>query len=281
MVELAAVELVEGISGRIQPGPGDRILWLHGYTLDSSSWSEMWRRLPGWHHIGIDLPGHGASAPIWPGLNLQVLARRLGQFCQKENVRHIVALSFGTQTATQLAIEYPSYFSSVILGAPSLAGGPQDPRIGSTYAKLQQLYHEEGPGPAMKSLWMSCVAWNGVKEVPGLEQKLGALVARHRWEELRNAAMMQFFEPPQREEDLRRIRSPVLLLVGELEMQAFRECAAILERCLPLCRRHELPRTHHLCMLESPALSAPPIEAHLRAHAAQQPPVDGTGRVVT
>jgi 3-oxoadipate enol-lactonase len=262
------VELMAGIGGRIQPGHGDKVLWLHGYTVDSSSWTEMWRRLPGWHHIGVDLPGHGASAPIRDGVNLQVLARWLGEYCQAEDVRHVVALSFGTQTATQMAIEYPTFFASMVLGAPSLPGGPQDPEVGVTYSRLHQLYHAAGRGPVLTTLWMNCVAWEGIEKVPGLEPALRALVARHRWDELRNGAMIHFLQPLQREEALRRIGAPVLLLVGEFELPAFRACADILEASLPRCQRHELPDTHHLCMLESPHLAAPLIETHLRRHAA-------------
>ena len=51
----------EGLSARVQPGSGPKVIWLHGYTLNSSVWLPLWRRLPGWTHIGIDLPGHGAS----------------------------------------------------------------------------------------------------------------------------------------------------------------------------------------------------------------------------
>ena len=36
-------------------GPREPILWIHGYTLDSNSWQEMWELLPEYTHIGIDL----------------------------------------------------------------------------------------------------------------------------------------------------------------------------------------------------------------------------------
>lgn len=114
---------------------------------------------------------------------------------------------------------------------------------------------------------MECVAWKGVESVPGLVEELGALVEQHPWAELANGAMMHFFQPEQPAEALRRIQSPVLVMVGELEMPAYRECADILERNLPDVRRVELPQTHHLCMLESPELAAPPIEQHLREFA--------------
>ena len=41
-------------------GDGPAVVWIDGYTMDSTSWSELWGLLPGWRHLGIDLPGHGA-----------------------------------------------------------------------------------------------------------------------------------------------------------------------------------------------------------------------------
>ena len=46
---------------RQAPGSADKVLWVHGYTMDSSLWQPLWDELPGWHHFGIDLPFHGTS----------------------------------------------------------------------------------------------------------------------------------------------------------------------------------------------------------------------------
>jgi pimeloyl-ACP methyl ester carboxylesterase len=102
-----------------------------------------------------------------------------------------------------------------------------------------------------------------VERRPGLQETLGQLVDRHRWEELRSYAMLQFLDPPQTEETLATLTTPTLILVGEQEMPAFRECAATLERCLPNACRIDLPDTDHLCMLQSPHLCIPLIAAHL------------------
>ena len=86
-------------------GGGDGVLWIHGYTLNAGIWAELWRLLPGWRHIGIDLPGHGRSAPLAPGETLRGLARRLNRLAAEQGVRHLVALSFGGMIALQMAIE--------------------------------------------------------------------------------------------------------------------------------------------------------------------------------
>ena len=102
---------------------------------------------------------------------------------------------------------------------------------------------------------MSCIAWNGIERNPALREELGLLVERHPWRELEDWAMLRLMQPPHREQDLRRIPTPTLILIGDLDLAAFHSSARILERNLPNCRRVDLPNTHHLCILESPGLS--------------------------
>src|SRR4029077_8416311 len=61
--------------GTRSTGSGPTVLWIHGYTLDSSLWADLWQRLPGYRHIGVDLPGHGSSGPVPAGLTLPALAQ--------------------------------------------------------------------------------------------------------------------------------------------------------------------------------------------------------------
>ena len=260
------MRLADGLAGRVQPGEGNKVLWIHGYTLDSSSWTEMWRRLPGWYHIGLDLPGHGVSAPIAPQDDLRTLGRKVADLCREQDIRHIVALSFGTVTATQVLIEEPNHLWSVVLGAPTLAGGPSDPEVGGTYARLQQLYNRSGSAREMAATWMSCIAWEGIDQKPILREELGRLVENHRWTELKDWAILRLLQPPQREDDLRSIRTPLLILIGDRDLPAFHACAAILQRTVARCERVTLADTHHLCMLESPDPSAESIEKHLRSY---------------
>jgi pimeloyl-ACP methyl ester carboxylesterase len=265
--------IIDGFAIRSAPGRADKVLWLHGYTLDSSSWGEMWPLLPGWHHVGIDLPGHGQSDPIPAGGNLRDLGRRLGKLCAEQGIRHIVGLSFGTISAIQTAMEFPDLFSSIVLGAPALAGGPQDPEMAAVYSKLIAHYRGAGADEELVRTWMESRAWRGIEKRPELGEALLSLVRKHPWNELASyTRMLQFTHPPQKEAELARIRTPMTILVGEFEMPAFLECARILQRCVADCSLHVLPETGHLCMLETPELSARLIDAHLREHAVPAPP---------
>jgi len=249
--------ITEEIAARTEPGRGEKILWLHGYTLDSSTWGKLWRLLPDWHHIGIDLPGHGSSAPIEDKSNIRDLGRNLGELCKDQGIEHLVALSFGTITAIQIAIELPDHFKSITLGAPALAGGPQDPEMAKTYSKLIFLYKMAGATQALNDLWLSCPAWQGMEKQPGLKREIAEIVSRHSWAELESfSKMQQFFSPPQKEADLATIVSPVSVIIGEHEMPAFKEVAQILKRNLSSYQEFVLPGAYHLCLLQSPEESS-------------------------
>jgi pimeloyl-ACP methyl ester carboxylesterase len=273
---VSGVEVIDfgaGLTARIRPGPHDRILWIHGYTLDSSSWAEIWGLLPGWYHIGIDLPGHGGSRPLTERDDLRSLGRAIGRHALDHGARHIVALSFGTIIATQVAITFPAELRTLILGATSLSGGPQDSEVERLYDALIRLYHERGPGPHLRELWMTSPPplFQGAENRPELWRELWQLVGEHRWLELDRGAMRQLTSHPQRESDLRRIQAATLILLGDNEMAAFRRCGEIIHRAIPDATRHYLPNVGHLCMLEVPGEASALIEAHLRAHAAAAP----------
>ena len=270
--ELPLEPIATGLAGRRSPGDGEKVLWLHGYTLDSSSWGELWQLLPGWRHIGIDLPGHGGSEPMSEQADLRELGQRLGKLCQNEGIRHIVALSFGTITALQIALEFPDDFATLTLGGPSLAGGEQDAEVGRAYMRLFQLYHQstlsdDAKSKAIRETWMGCRAWQGVDEHPGLRAALTQLVDRHSWAELNGYATRQFTHPPQQAEAIGRIRASLMVLVGDREMPAFRNSAEKIRNAATRCDYQELADTDHLCMLMSPQPSAALIDAHLRAAA--------------
>lgn len=262
------LEFGQDLAARVATGSGERVLWIHGYTLDSSTWQHLWHDLPGWHHIGIDLPGHGASQPLEAGTTLPQLGRTIGQLALEHDVRHVVGLSFGGMIALQVAIEFPDAFASLTLGAPGLAGGPEDPAARQRYPELLELYARRGAGPWMTELWMTAPPdlFKGAQGHTVLWQELADVVERHSWLELRTLAMQHLRMHPQTETDLRRIKAATMVMVGDQEMPAFIHTAQLLQRSIPACRTVHLPATGHLCMLESVELAGPLIDLHLRAH---------------
>ena len=267
-MEAALLEFGEGIVGRERPGPGARVLWLHGYSMDSSLWLALWQQLPEWHHLGIDLPYHGGSAD-WPATySMPEFVQRIGEIALTHGVQHIAGLSLGAILTLQLATEFPASFRSVTLGSAGLTYGPNDPHAGPHYWQLGQLYRQQGAGPWMTKLWMRWPPdiFKGAAAHDDLWQQLVEVIDRHRWQEFRTGFITQITRHNQVGdlERIGRIQSPTLLLVGEEEMAAFKEAAAILKGTIPQCQVVYLPQAGHLCLLEQPAASAEVIADHWR-----------------
>jgi pimeloyl-ACP methyl ester carboxylesterase len=271
MSGVGPVAIGAGIAARIAPGGGEAVLWIHGYTLDSSIWDELWGYLPGWRHIGIDLPGHGASHPPAVGEDLGGLARRIGDLALQHNVRHVVGLSFGGMVALQVAIERPNAFASLILGSPALGGGPQDRHAQACNLELMRLFRGHGLGPWLAERWLRSPPdiFAGASRHPPLFEQLRAVVHRHGWLELRDPSSMQrLTQHRQTAAGLRRINAATLVIIGEHDMAAFKRCADIIQRSIPGCARIYIPSAGHLGLLEAASAVHPLIAAHWRAHGA-------------
>jgi pimeloyl-ACP methyl ester carboxylesterase len=250
---------------------GEKVLWIHGYTLDSSIWHTLWAGLPDWYHIGIDLPGHGASELLRAGETLATLARRIADLGRAQGVRHLVGLSFGGMVALQVAVEAPDAFATLVLGSPHLGGGPEEPHALARNVALTRLYQQRGAGPWMTELWMRWPPdiFKGAAAHPDLWAELRAVIDRHSWLELRDAAMQNVANHAQPAKDLRRIRAATLILLGEHDMDSFKRIGELIRRSIPGCRRVYVPGAGHLSMLEAPATVGPIMAAHWRTHTAR------------
>jgi pimeloyl-ACP methyl ester carboxylesterase len=88
-------------------GHGPAVLWIHGYTMDSTLWRPVWDLLPGFRHIGVDLPGHGGFGPLRSDETLPSLAARIATQARALRARKVVALSFGSCVALENAAAEP------------------------------------------------------------------------------------------------------------------------------------------------------------------------------
>jgi pimeloyl-ACP methyl ester carboxylesterase len=266
MLRASLVHFGKDLAARVRPGSGEGVLWLHGYTLDSTSWSGLWNLLPDWSHIGLDLPGHGASLPLSAQDGLPQLARYIGRVAIEKQVRHIVALSFGTLIGLQIVIEYPRAFRTLTLGAPALGGGPQDSEIGTRYQELTDLYGRCGFTTELRQRWMQSPPniFKGAEQSPELWERLRRIVGRHPWWELEDGSYFRLSNHPQTKNELQQVEASTLVLVGDNELSPFKRSAELIRRSIPGCRRLYLPAVGHLCMLEAETEVAPLLDQHWR-----------------
>ena len=267
---MARLRVGDGLSAHVSGAGDEAILWFHGYTMDASVFADVWAALPRRRHVGIDLPGHGASRPVDDGDVLPALAETIAGEALRLGVRHLVGLSFGTLVALEVAAACPDAFATLVLAAPGLAGAPADPAVERRYVELARLYHAAGPGPHMTALWMRSPPdiFRHVTRRPALAARLAEVIDRHSWRELETFSMRHLTTGPQDGAVLRRVRAATLVLLGEHELPAHRMCAAAIAGAVEDATVRTLPGAGHLALLEEPHAAAAIVAEHL--HAATQ-----------
>ncbi|MBB2909825.1 2-succinyl-6-hydroxy-2,4-cyclohexadiene-1-carboxylate synthase [Streptosporangium becharense] len=250
------------VTGGRGDGPG--VLWLHGYTMSSEIWPPLWEHLPGYRHLAVDLPWHGRSRPLRAREDRAALADLLAGHALRAGVRHVVALSFGTVVALEMALRHPDAFDSWTLAAPSYAGGPQEPAVERHYLDLTLLHRRTGSPELTTALWMSCrPIFGGVAVRPAARSALAAVIGGHAWDELDGTGMRPLLEPRQPVTRLCAVPVPLLVLVGDGEIPAHHACARTIAAAAPGGVLRVLPGTGHLALLEEPRAALEVVAAHL------------------
>ncbi|MEU4830513.1 alpha/beta hydrolase [Streptosporangium sp. NPDC023615] len=242
----------------IESGTGPAVLWVHGYTMDSTLWRPLWELLPGWRHLGVDLPGHGGSEPLRRGQTLPALALRLAAFAEAEGAHRVVGLSFGSSVTLQMALEAPGVVRNLVLAAPTLGGAPPDPAARRRYLELMTLRRARGAPEQMAELWMDSPPdiFRGTEARPALRARLREVIGRHSWAELDTGAMAMLGMHRHPPEDLARVRARTTVIVGDSDMPAFTANAETLRRNVPGCEVRVIPDSAHLPLLERPEIAS-------------------------
>jgi pimeloyl-ACP methyl ester carboxylesterase len=248
-------------------GHGPAVLWIHGYTMDSTLWRPIWDLLPGFRHVGIDLPGHGGSGPLNPDETLPGLAARIAGIARAQRARRVVALSFGSCLALELAMADPGGVERLVLAAPTIAGASPAAGVADREMQLSLLHRMAGPGPHMTRLWMTSPPdiFRGSECHPELRARLCRVIDDHRWSEMRTGAMRTLTAHVHTDQALGRISAATLALIGDQDMPAFAANASRLAVVIPDCGVLTVPQAGHLCLLERPDKVAGALRAHLAA----------------
>ncbi|MFJ5547856.1 alpha/beta fold hydrolase [Streptomyces sp. NPDC093225] len=250
-------------------GTGPTVLWVHGYTMDATLWRPLWRLLPGLRHVGVDLPGHGGSAPLRPGTTLPEVAEQVAEVARAEGARRWVGLSFGSTVVLQMALARPDAVDRLVLGAPTPAGGPPDPAARKRYIELLMLRRMRGAAAAeqLADLWMAAPPdiFKGTEDHPELRAEIREVVARHSWAELSDGSMAGLSAHVHTEDALAAVTARTFVLTGSDDMPVFHANAAMLSRVLPACVAQLVPSAGHLPLLEQPWTVAAPLLDHLSA----------------
>jgi pimeloyl-ACP methyl ester carboxylesterase len=220
-------------------GTGPAIVFVHGWTCDTSSWREQ---LPAfaddYRVIALDLPGHGRSEPPADGaFSMDLFARAVEAVRAEAGANEIVLVghSMGAAVIRQYAIEYPDRVSGLVavdgpLDLRAFGGGP------------------EAQAPTMtREMRENMIRGMFVPETPAalqehiLEMMLGASEATA------NGAMAALFDPAIRTDDV--IEAPALAVVaGTAQVPD----ADAMKAIVPNFEAAQIPGTGHFLMMEKP-----------------------------
>ena len=240
-------------------GPSGRtpIVLVHAGIADRRMWDPQWPALTADRDVlRLDLRGFGESAEL-PAGPLSPVADLLDALEHAGIGRcHLVGVSYGAGVAVEAALVRPGLATSLLLTAPggSLIAEPT-PQLREFFAAERQALAADDLDAAVEAnlRWWVDGPHRAPGTVPAAVREQVAAMQRRAfeltagWDEVPEAEL----DPPALER-LGDITVPVLVLVGELDLDAIADTAARLAAGLPEARQVRWPDVAHLPSLERP-----------------------------
>lgn len=237
-------------------GSGDPVVFIHGFSLDHRMWRPQVEHLSGkYRTLTYDVRGFGRSSlPVGPynhAADLDLLLTRLGI-----SSAHIVGLSMGGRIAVNFALEYPESVRSLALLDSALDGYPDTVNWGKH--------------PAGQTIQQAKAAWLGHKlfapaersaEVSAGLKDMVAVYSGWHWFN-RDAQVPGSTRAVKR---LGEIHARSLVMVGELDLDYFRNIAKFLHQGIRGSHLEVVPGVGHMVNLEAPIATNDLLDAHLAA----------------
>ncbi len=248
-------------------GSGPPVILLHGFSLDRRMWDDVVPLLAtDFTVVRYDLRGFGESAPMdlhcgySHAEDLAALMDHLGI-----PQAALVGFSFGAHPALQFALQEPGRVSALVLVDGLLEGVRWDEATTTATHAVTAALHDHGI-EAAKDVWLAHPFFAVANERPELARRLSTIVARY-------SGRHWLGEDPARTDGPRpidalgQVRGPATVVVGELDVPAFREMSDVLARGIPAARPVTIAGSGHMSPMEAPAQVAAAIRATMIAAA--------------
>ncbi|HSC17003.1 MAG TPA: alpha/beta hydrolase [Gammaproteobacteria bacterium] len=225
-------------------GSGPTIVFVHGWTCDSSSWTGQVPAFAKDHRvITLDLPGHGQSALPQDGkLSMDLFARAVEAVRAEAGADRIVLVghSMGAPVIRQYAHLYPQHVAGLVA-----VDGPLDIRVFP--AELPPGFAASFTGPEGRAAREGMIRSMFIAETPAaLQEKILAMMLAAP-EATAVGAMHATFDPVNRWTDV--IRSPALsVYAGTANVPD----PAATRELYPNHEAMQLAGTGHFLMMEKP-----------------------------
>lgn len=234
-------------------GEGSDLLLLHAGIADRRMWDDVWPMLTSRHRcIRFDLRGYGDTPiPNEPFAWTADTAALLGELGVER--AHVVGVSMGAGVALDLALAHPDLVDRLVLVAPGLPGWEWSEGMDAFDAAETAAVER---GDLEEASWINVRHWVDGVGRPGGEAQASV---RQRVFEMQKRAF-EIDEPeaegrwlvPDRGEHLGEVRSPTLLVVGELDQPDFAAIGRRMAQEIPDARLEMMPGVAHLPPMEAP-----------------------------
>jgi 3-oxoadipate enol-lactonase len=241
-------------------GAGAPVVFVHGFSMDRRAWKPQIEHFEGpYRVIRYDLRGHGNSAGPEGPYNAHDDLRSVLDTLGIEKAA-LVGLSAGAQVATNFALMHPDRVSRMVLAAPGLGGYvPKEP-----LAFLKPVFEAAAGGDPERAakLWLETPIMT-LRSNQAAASELRTIVMENSklWSYKSNPD--QQLKPPAIQR-LPEIRCPVLVLIGEHDLDHIVDIANILSTGIPGAKLVRIPQAGHILNLDSPALFNKTVDAFLR-----------------
>jgi 3-oxoadipate enol-lactonase len=245
-------------------GP-ETIVFSHGYLLDSTHFAPQIEALSDRYRcIAYDHRGHGQSQAPKSGYDMENLYTDAVALIEVLNCApcHFVGLSTGGFIGVRIGIRRPELLTSLILMDTTAEAEPK--KNVRQFKLLMSIVRWLGWGPVINKV-MSIIFTKKFLNDPGRQDEV------RYWKELitsgNKKTLIQFgigiFSRASVFEELSKITTPTLVMVGEKDMaRPLSEAQRTVEK-IPGAKLIIIPEAAHLCTIEEPAAVTEAIEEFL------------------
>ena len=248
-------------------GGGPPVILVHGFSLDRRMWDDVVPLLAtDFTVVRHDLRGFGESAPMDLHCAYSHAEDLLALMDHLEIPQAaLVGFSFGAHPALQLALLEPERTSALVLVDALLEGVRWDEATTAATHAVTAALHDRGIDAA-KDVWLAHPFFAVANQQPETAARLATIVGGY-------SGRHWLGEDPARTDGPRpidalgQVRGPATVVVGELDVPAFREMSEVLARGIPAARPVTIAGSGHVSPMEAPAQVAAAIRATMIAAA--------------
>jgi 3-oxoadipate enol-lactonase len=236
-------------------GAGDPLVLLHAGVADSRMWDRQIEAFAAKYRvIRYDLRGFGKS---------EVPSRRFAQHEELAELlrylhvtsAYLIGISYGGKVALDFTLAHPELVEKLVLVAPSVSGVEPSAEVLAFYEAEEKALEAENLAEATElnlRMWV-----DGPERTPGeVDPEVRALVGEMQYHAFQTvfpeAAVELDLEPPANLR-LGEVKAPVLVVVGDHDIQAKIDLAQRLKMELANAQLVVIPKVAHMVTMEKPA----------------------------